>query len=205
MAFDAIVIGVSAGGYHALNAILPRLPVTFPPILVVQHIHRHMDDAQIEMLERVCALTVRFAEDKEKIEDGVILFAPANYHLLVEADRTVSLNTDPAVNHARPSVDVLFETAAEVFGSGLIGIILTGASSDGCKGLGRIAEKGGLTIVQDPKTAEMTMMPNSAIAEADVGFVLGLHDIVPFLINQINSTVPSAASSKPQPCQSKIS
>lgn len=193
MGYSAVVIGVSAGGHQALKTILPQFPENFPPVLIVQHIHRHMDDAQIEFLGDRCSQKVRFAEDKLPLEKDMILFAPANYHMLVEMDRTISLSTDPPVNHARPAIDVLFETAAEAFGRELIGLVLTGASSDGSRGLKCVAESGGLSIVQSPDTAEMTMMPKSALTAVDVDFVLPLQDIAPLLIRQIHPSLPVSA------------
>ncbi len=190
MSYNALVIGVSAGGFHALQKILPKIPVSFPPILIVQHIHRHMDDAQIERLQKSSALEVRFAEDKDLPKKGMALFAPANYHMLVETNHTISLNTGPPVNHARPSIDPLFETAAEAFGRSLIGLILTGASSDGSKGLRRVSELGGLTIVQNPETAEMSMMPKSAIAATDVDLIANLEDLPGLLVRQITPSNP---------------
>ena len=106
-----------------------------------------------------------------------IYIAPPNYHLLVEADRTFSLSIDEPVNYARPSIDVLFETAADVYKTNLIGVILTGANTDGSHGLKRIKETGGLSVVQDPSTAEADTMPRAAIAAVDVDYVLPLEEI----------------------------
>jgi two-component system chemotaxis response regulator CheB len=111
----------------------------------------------------------------------VVYVAPANYHLLVEEDQTLSMTVGEKVNFARPSIDVLFETAADVFSAGLIGIILTGAGTDGSKGMKSIKESGGLTIVQDPGTAESDAMPKAAIAITVIDHILPLPEIGPFL------------------------
>jgi two-component system chemotaxis response regulator CheB len=125
-------------------------------------------------------LKVVEVEDKQQIEGGIIYIGPPNYHLIV--DRThFSLSTDPFVLNARPSIDVLFETAADVFGSGVIGVLLTGASRDGTHGLARIKSHGGFTIVQDPDTAEASVMPSSAIERVRIDKVLPLPNIAPFL------------------------
>ena len=132
-------------------------------------------------LNESCPLTVKEADEKEPIKPGFVYIAPANYHLLVEQNKTLSLSIDSKVCYSRPSIDVLFETAAEAYLSGLIGIILTGANDDGTIGLKKIKEKGGLTIAQDPATAESGVMPLSAIRENVVDQILPLAEIASFL------------------------
>jgi two-component system chemotaxis response regulator CheB len=122
-------------------------------------------------------LKIKYAEDKEKIRKGCVYIAPPDYHLLIEDDRTFSLSVDAPVNYSRPSIDVLFESASDVFSEHIIGIILTGANSDGSLGLKRIKERGGLTIVQSPQSAEYPVMPTAAIAETDVDYVLDIEEI----------------------------
>lgn len=168
---------------HALSEILPTLPQNFSlPILIVQHLSPASDDYLATYLDEKCEVKVKEADEKEKIEGGVVYLVPANYHLLVEKDKTLSLSVDSPVNFARPSIDVLFETAAEAYGSNLIGLVLTGASADGSRGLKLIKERGGLTLVQDPKTAESEVMPKAAIAEVDVDHIIPLSEIGAFLI-----------------------
>jgi len=180
--YDAIVIGVSAGGMEALNAILPHLSEDLPfCVIVMQHMHPTSDDFLVRYLNERCNLKVKQADEKEEIVPGVIYVAPANYHLLVEEDRTFSLSVDVPVNYARPSIDVLFETAADAYGPRLVGVILTGASADGSYGLKRIKESGGLAVVQDPETAEADTMPRAAINTTEVDYVLPLEEIGPFL------------------------
>jgi len=182
MNYEAVVIGVSTGGMKALNTILPHLPADFAlSVIVVQHMHPTSDNFLVRYLHERCNLKVKQADEKEKNVPGVIYVAPANYHLMVEEDRTFSLSIDELVNYARPSIDVLFETAADVYGARLVGVILTGASADGSHGLKRIKESGGLAIVQDPGTAEADTMPRAAIAAVGPDHVLAINDIGPFL------------------------
>lgn len=183
MDYEAIVIGASAGGLNALQEVLAPLPADFTlPILVVQHRSPAPGDSLAFSLSASCQLMVKEADDKEPVKPGYVYIAPADYHLLVERDRTLSLSVDAKVCYSRPSIDVLFETAAEAYLSGLVGIILTGANNDGTAGLKRIKEKGGLTIVQDPATAEAAVMPRSAIQENIVDKILSLAEIAAFLV-----------------------
>jgi two-component system chemotaxis response regulator CheB len=180
--FQAVVVGVSSGGLEALKILVPGLRANFPlPVLVVQHLAPHSDTYLSACLDELSVLTVKEAEDKEFLAPGTVYVAPPNYHLLVEPDGALSLSVDPKVNFSRPSVDVLFETASDAFGPALIGIVLTGANHDGAKGLARIKNRGGLTIVQDPKTAQAQAMPLAALEATKVDHVLALHDIAPFL------------------------
>ncbi len=182
MKYDAIVVGVSTGGLEALKSILPHLPVDFAPsVIIVQHQPPTSDDFLASFLNENCSLRVKQADEKESIASGLIYVAPPNYHLMVEEDRTFSLSIDERVNYARPSIDVLFETAADVYGENLVGVILTGANTDGSHGLKKIKESGGLAIVQDPETAEAKSMPTAAMASSDVDHILPLEEIGPFL------------------------
>ncbi len=186
--YDAVVIGVSAGGLDALNVLLPPLSEQFGlAIIVVQHLHPHSHSFWIHTLAEKCRITVKQADEKEPILPGTAYIAPPNYHLLIEDDRTFSLAIFERINYARPSIDVLFETAAQVYGARVIGIILTGANDDGSKGLKQIKESGGLTIVQDPASAEVPSMPQAAIAATDVDHVLRLPGIAS-LLNTISDT-----------------
>lgn len=182
MKYEAIVIGVSSGGMITLDKILRHLPSDFAlSIIIVQHQHPESDDFLARFLDARCSLTVKQADEKEIIMPGKIYIAPPNYHLLVEEDKTLSLSTNKRVNFARPSIDVLFESAADAFGEKLVGIILTGANEDGSRGLKKIKESGGLTIVQDPDTAEVDTMPKAAIASTKVDYILPLENIGPFI------------------------
>ncbi len=175
----AIVIGASAGGFQTLRTLFPVFPEGFPiPILVVQHQPAQGSGPRgCALLALHCRLPVREAMDKEPIQSGHIVFAPPGYHLLVEPDFTLALSTDPAVHHSRPAIDVLFETASDVYQAGLIGVLLTGASRDGTAGLLKIRLRGGQTLVQDPRDAEAPFMPRCAIAHGAADQVLPLNAI----------------------------
>ena len=162
---EAVAIGVSAGGLKALSAILPALPANYPlPIMIVIHLPPDRDSVVAELFDAKCALTVREAEDKEDILPGHAYFAPPDYHLLIEPDRRLSLSSEEPVLFSRPSVDVLFESAADVYGEGLIGVVLTGANPDGALGLKSILEAGGRGLVQRPDEAYASAMPEAALA-----------------------------------------
>jgi two-component system chemotaxis response regulator CheB len=183
MPYAAVVIGVSAGGIEALKILLPALPASFPlPIAIVQHRNAHSDGFLARYLDRMSRIAVSDAEDKEPFCAGQAYLAPAGYHLLIESDRSLSLSVDPRVNYSCPSIDVLFESAADVFGASLIGIVLTGANADGAQGLKRIKARGGLAVVQAPHTASATAMPRAALAASPVDHVLDLTGIAPLLV-----------------------
>jgi two-component system chemotaxis response regulator CheB len=176
--YQAVVGGVSAGGMDALKLLLGLIQSDFSPAMViVQHLHPEQDDFLVEHLGHACRLPVKEAEEKEVVRGGTVYLAPANYHLLIEMDKTFSLCSGEKVNFSRPSIDVLFETAAEAYGAHLIGIILTGANKDGAAGLRRIKESGGLAIVQDPATAEYPAMPLAALEETHVDHVMDIDRI----------------------------
>lgn len=180
--YSAIVIGVSAGGLAALDRILPQLNKDFSiPILVVQHISPDSENYLPQHFSVRCTQIVKEAEDKEPISTGTIYFAAPNYHLMVECDRSIALSIDPKVNFSRPSVDVLFETAADAYCEELVGLVLTGGNFDGARGLAKIKELGGLTIVQSPETAEADAMPLAAIEAVSPDHVLPLNEIAELL------------------------
>lgn len=181
--FRAVVIGVSTGGVTALKQLLSALPADFPvPVLVVTHITPTADDGLAQLLNSLSSIRVKEADEEELLAPGTVYLAPANYHLLVERKGVLELSVDPPVNFARPSVDVLFESAAAVFGRGLIGIILTGAGADGSRGLLRIKLAGGLTIVQDPTDAEMGSMPQKALELLEPDYLVTLQQLPDLLI-----------------------
>jgi two-component system chemotaxis response regulator CheB len=187
MHYEAIVIGVSSGGINAMKIMFSLLPEDFKmPIIIVQHISPRSDSKWINLLNDKSNLHIKEADEKEKIEQGKIYIAPPNYHLMIERNKTFSLTIDERVNFARPSIDVLFESAAEAYKSKLIGIVLTGSNNDGAKGMKRIKEYGGLSIVQDPATAESSYMPASVIAAMQVDHVLPLAGIVNLLTTTSN-------------------
>ncbi len=183
MYYEAIVIGVSSGGMNAMNVLFSLLPKGFSiPIIILQHIGSHSDNEWIKILNKKTNIVIKEAEEKEKIEKGNAYVSPPNYHLLIERNKTFSFTIDERVNYARPSIDVLFESAAEAFKGKLIGIILTGSNTDGTNGMKRIKENGGLTIAQDPATAESAYMPSSAIDAVKMDHILTLEGIADLLI-----------------------
>ena len=178
MVYEAVVIGVSAGGINALKVIFTSISENFKlPVIVVQHLHAQRDTFLADYLNSLSHLHFKEAEDKEQICAGTAYIAPANYHLLIEEDRTLTLNTDERINYSRPSIAVLFNSAADVYGSKLIGVILTGANNDGVIGMKKIKKFGGLTIVQDPKNAEVEFMPQSVLKEITVDHIVTLEKI----------------------------
>jgi two-component system chemotaxis response regulator CheB len=179
---DAVVIGASAGGIEALTVLLPVLaPGLLPPVFIVLHLPRDKPSLLAEIFAPKCAVPVREAEDKEAVAAGTIYFAPNNYHLLVDEGPQLSLSADDPVHHSRPSIDVLFESAAEIYGSRLLGIILTGANEDGAEGLAAIHDAGGVTIVQSPETARAPSMALSALKLRPADRVLPLNEIAQIL------------------------
>ncbi len=184
--YEAIVMGVSAGGLAALTAILPRLSKKMTqPVIIVQHLSPNSDDFLAIHFDKLCYLRVKEAEDKMPIKNRTLYFAPANYHLLVEQDKSFALSTAERVQYSRPAIDVLFETAAEVYQDRLMGIILTGANCDGTQGIKQIKAMKGFTIAQSPRTSDAGTMPQSAI-DAGVDAIVDLEEIAP-LINQMMS------------------
>lgn len=178
----AVVIGASAGALEALSVILPAVPASFRlPILVVVHIPPDKTSVLAELFAAKCGLKVVEAEDKLPLEAGTVYFAPPDYHLLVETGGSLALSSDEAVLFSRPSIDVLFETAADAYGPGLIGIILTGANEDGAWGLKAVYDAGGVAIVQDPKTAFQDAMPRAAIDALPSAHILSLVSIATYL------------------------
>ncbi len=184
MRYRAIVIGTSAGGIEASIQVLGKLPAQFAlPVILVQHLHKDQDRSLIRFYNERVPLKVEEAEEKEQIQPGCVYVAPPDYHLLIERDETFSLSVDEKVNYSRPSIDVLFESAADAYGAALVGVLMTGANHDGAQGLQRIKEYGGLTLVEDPATAKFSEMPRSALACAEVDHVLPLDELGNFLLS----------------------
>ncbi len=184
-----VVIGTSLGGLSAILAVLKQLPKDLPvPVLIVQHRGPTSDGGLVGLLQQHTALTVVEAEDKAVLVPATVFVAPADYHLLVEAGGSLALSTEGPVRSARPSIDVLFETAAEAYGPALIGVLLTGASADGAAGLAQVKARGGRAIVQDPATAECATMPAAGIAAAPVDYILPLERIGDHLVSLVEGT-----------------
>ncbi|HEY9908461.1 MAG TPA: chemotaxis protein CheB [Thermosynechococcaceae cyanobacterium] len=181
MGAELVVIGTSLGGLTALKVILGGLAADFTvPIAVVQHRHRDSDHMMSDFLRQFLQLPIVEVEDKDPIVLGHIYLAPPDYHLLVEPGY-FALSIDEPVLYARPSIDVLFESAADTYGAGSLGVVLTGTNRDGARGLARIRAAGGQAIVQDPATAEGRVMPEAAIAATPTATVLPLETIAAYL------------------------
>jgi two-component system chemotaxis response regulator CheB len=181
-AIDALVIGASAGGVEALGMLLPALrPGLRVAVFVVIHLPRERPSVIADLLAQRCAVPIREADDKEPVVPGTVYFAPPDYHLLIERGPSLALSFDPPVNFSRPSIDVLFESAADVYGRRLAGLILTGANEDGALGLDAVRRAGGVTLVQDPDSAQVSAMPLAALARGPVDHVLPLSGIAAWL------------------------
>ncbi|HTQ03206.1 MAG TPA: chemotaxis protein CheB [Polyangiaceae bacterium] len=189
----AIVVGGSAGALEALDRILRALPSTLPvPIAIVLHMLPGRPSGLSALLSDRTPLSVKEAEDKEPLAPGTVYLASPNYHLLVERSRTFSLSVDEPVLFSRPSIDVLFDSAAEAFGAALCGVLLSGANEDGAQGLRHIGAAGGTTVVQAPHTASSPQMPAAALAAGKVDHVLPVEQIGP-LLARLARTAPSSA------------
>ncbi len=173
-----VAIGASAGGVEALGTLLAALPQQFPAaVAIVLHIPPDRASLLPQLYETRCALPIKEVDDKERIEPGRVYFAAPNYHMLIEPDRSFSLSCDQAVNHSRPSIDLMMESAACAYGEHVLGIVLTGASADGAQGLATIRAQGGSAWVQDPAEARAATMPRAAIELAGADRVLGLREM----------------------------
>lgn len=183
MPYELVVIGASWGGLDAVGRLLSALPDDFPgPIAIAQHRGPDSDDGALERtLSRRAGRPVQEVEDKDPILRGGVYVAPAQYHLLIEK-AAFALSVEARVQYSRPSIDVLFESAAEAYRDELIGIVLTGANRDGAAGLARVKQRGGCAVVEDPATSTNSAMPAAAIAATPVDRVLSLGDIAPFLV-----------------------
>ena len=182
MSVAIVALGASWGGLRAVNALLEQLPVSFePPVAIVQHRQPATTTHLVESFASHCPLPVAEPHDKTEILSGHVYVAPADYHLLVERG-AFALSIDEPTSFSRPSIDVLFESAAEAYGPEAVGILLTGASDDGARGLRHIRRRGGVGIVQDPATAERSTMPAAGVAAGAAHQVLPLEAIVPFLL-----------------------
>jgi two-component system chemotaxis response regulator CheB len=181
MPYEIVAIGASWGGMNAVSAVLAALPAGFDlPIVVVQHRAPSNDDMLEHFLGRSSTLPVEVVSDKEPLLGGHVYVAPPDYHLIVEPG-SLALDTSDMVQFARPSIDVLFESAAEAYRERTVGVLLTGVNEDGAAGLARIAAVGGFTVAQDPASAEQPEMPTAAITRGAARRVLPLEEIGPFL------------------------
>jgi two-component system chemotaxis response regulator CheB len=182
MPYSVVAVGTSWGGLSALQKLLGALPTDFGiPVVVVQHRSKDSERLLVQLLQDATALRVCEIEDKDPLVPGTIHVAPANYHVLIELGYA-SLTIEEPVRFSRPSIDVMFSSAADTYRSATIGVVLTGANEDGAQGLAHIVKLGGLALVQDPKTAEIPIMPAAAIRAVPTGEVLPLETLAPRLI-----------------------
>lgn len=182
--YQCIAIGASAGGLDALLPIVEVLPAEYPvPMVLVLHLHPHShNNFLIRHIGEKCALQVKEADEKEEIKSGYLYVSPANYHLQIEQDRTFSLSIDEKICYSRPSIDVFFQTAAEVFGSRMICIALSGANHDGMQGAAAVRKSGGVVVAQAPESAESAVMPAAVIQATKTGHVMTPEQIGAFLV-----------------------
>lgn len=177
-AVQAVVIGASAGGVEALLTLTRNIRPGFRlPILVVLHLPEERSSQLAQVFQNRLPIPVREARDKEAIAPGTLYFAPAGYHLSVENDLSLSLSQEDKVFYSRPSIDILFTSAADAYGPGLAGMLLTGANDDGANGLARIKAFGGLTVIQNPQTAVAQAMPEAGLRLQTPDYLLSLTDI----------------------------
>jgi two-component system chemotaxis response regulator CheB len=182
MPYSIVTVGTSWGGLSAMMKLLGALPEKFPiPIVVVQHRSKDSDKLLAQLLQDATALTVCEIEDKDALCAGTVHVAPANYHTLIEPGY-VSLTTEEPVRFSRPSIDVTFASAADTYRSETLGIILTGANEDGARGLAHILRRGGRGLIQDPKSAEIPIMPEAAIKAVPAAEVVKLNDLASRLL-----------------------
>ena len=194
MAFEIVVVGASSGGLKALQRLLSGLSDKFRlPIVIVQHRGKDSEPALCEFLAQHSSLAISEPNDKDPILDGHVYLAPSDYHLLI-TERSFALSIDAPVAFARPSIDLLFESAAHEYGDRAIGVILTGSNSDGARGLAKIKSRCGLAIVEEPGKASCAEMPTAAIQGCNVDWVTTLENIPPLLEQLSSSMVGQYAS-----------
>jgi two-component system chemotaxis response regulator CheB len=178
----AIAIGASAGGVEALGRLLPALRADLPvPVFIVLHLPRERPSLLADIFKSHCALRTTEAQDKEPVLPGTVYFAPPDYHLLLDKGPSLALSVDEPVFYSRPAIDVLFESAADIYGPRLLGIILTGGNEDGARGLDAVRREGGTTMVQRPGSAQMPLMPQAALDMGPADFILDLDEMAAML------------------------
>lgn len=177
-----LVIGGSAGGLDVILHVLPRLKTTITfPIIIVLHRRNGFDMTLGELLSYKTRLPVKEVDEKDTLQPATIYIAPPDYHLLIEKDHTLTLDDSEKINYSRPSIDVTFQSAADVFGPELVCILLSGANADGVDGLREVKEKGGVIVVQNPDTAEVSYMPQQAISHLSVDRILRIEEMSSFI------------------------
>jgi two-component system chemotaxis response regulator CheB len=201
--FEIAVVGTSWGGLSALRELVASLPPDLViPVVLVQHRHKQSDHMLPSLLQDRTRLRVCEVEDKAPIEPGAIYVAPSDYHLLVEPGY-FTLSVDEPIRYSRPSIDLTFSSASDVFAEHTIGVVLTGANADGAEGLRRIVQRGGIAIVQDPATAESQNMPLAALKAVPAARVMTLGSIGPF-IGEMGRVHTPDRSRRPSPPSTRM-
>jgi two-component system chemotaxis response regulator CheB len=181
--YKALVIGGSVGSFPLVVKILSNLPTDFPvPIFLALHRLKHIRHGLLETLNIKSNIKIVEPNDKEVIQPSYAYLAPANYHMFIEPDKTIALSTQPMVKFSRPAIDLTFETAAFAYNDSLIGVILSGANTDGANGIAEVKIRGGLAIVQNPDEAGVSTMPKGAISATNIDYVLNVDEIIKKLI-----------------------
>lgn len=182
-----LVIGGSSGSIDFLLKLLPTLhvPLSFAIVLVL-HRKNSLESTLTELFASKTVIPVKEVEDKDVLEPGNIYIAPADYHLLIENNHEFSLDSSEKINFSRPSVDVTFESAAEIYGSSLVGVVLSGANADGTNGLKAIKRAGGLIIAQKPETAQVAYMPEQAIMNNSIDYIFDVNELATFINSSLN-------------------
>lgn len=184
---QALIIGGSAGSLDVLLKVLPALKSEIDfPIIIVVHRKQGMDSLLTDLLANRTSLKVKEADEKEQILSGTVYIAPSDYHLLIEKDFTFSLDYSEKVNYSRPAIDVTFQSAAEVYGTGLVCLLLSGSNADGTNGLITVSQFGGVILVQEPSSAQVSYMPDQAIARVNVKTILKIEEMADY-INSIST------------------
>ena len=197
MPYSVVAIGTSWGGLAALTTLLGGLPADFGiPVVVVQHRSNDSERLLSQLLQDATDLQICEIEDKDELIPGTVHLAPANYHVLIEQGY-VSLTVEEPVRFSRPSIDVMLTSASDTYGAGVIGVVLTGANEDGARGLAQIVKRGGRALVQDPKTAEIPIMPAAAIHAVPIAEVLHLDKIASRLI-ELSADVAKVTAGRAQ-------
>ena len=180
--YKALIIGGSAGSFQVIVQILSNLPENFSlPILLSLHRLKHIRTGFVEALSIKSKIKIIEPHDKQIIKPGCAYLAPANYHMLIDIDKRIALSTGQQVNHSRPSIDLSFQTAAEVYRTKLVGVILSGANKDGAYGLKKVFDNGGYTVVQSPEDSQITTMPKAALSLIEPNKVLTVREISEFI------------------------
>lgn len=184
---ELLIIACSAGGMTVLMDLLASLSedINFA-VLVIVHRNDKYQSSLEQMAQQRCVLCVKSAEEKERLSPGIIYFAPAGYHLLIEKDKSVSLDISEPIHYCRPSIDVSMQSAAEVYHRSLVAILLSGANRDGAEGMLAVSKYGGITLVQDPDYAEVDIMPRAAIATGAITSILSNEQLKAYCANLIN-------------------